>query len=58
VYNDANQVKRYNDSLTKLFSRCKETLKETLQLEDYEDEGVIPYSAFEEAFSALDIDIN
>lgn len=46
VYNDANQVKKYTESLTKLFSRCKETLKDTLELEDYEDEGVVPYSVF------------
>jgi len=50
-------VKRYTESLTKLFSKCKETLKDTLQLEDYEDDGTVPISAFQEAFSTLDLEI-
>ena len=32
-------------------------MKDTLQLEDYEDEGTIPVSAFKEAFETLDIKI-
>jgi hypothetical protein len=40
-----------------LFSKCKETLKDSLSLEDYNDEGVVPLSAFEEAFSNLEIDV-
>jgi hypothetical protein len=31
-------------------------LKETLELEDYDEEGAIPVSAFKEAFKTLDID--
>ena len=58
VYNDANQCKKFNEQLTKLFARCKETLRDTLQLEDYEDEGVVPYSAFDEAFSTLDLKLD
>jgi hypothetical protein len=57
VYNDANQAKKYTEGLSKLFSKCKETLKDSLQLEDYNDEGVVPVSAFDEAFSNLDINV-
>ena len=32
-------------------------MKETLELEDYEEEGAIPVSAFKEAFQTLDIQI-
>lgn len=32
-------------------------MKDTLELEDYEDEGVVPYSVFEEAFSTLDLHV-
>lgn len=31
-------------------------MKETLELEDYEEEGAIPVSAFKESFKTLDID--
>ena len=37
---------------------CKESLRETLQLEDYEEEGVITLGAFREAFVTLDIEID
>lgn len=39
-----------------MLAKCKDTLKETIQLEDYEEEGVISTSAFREAFSSLSID--
>ena len=34
---------------------CRDTLKETLELEDYEEEGAIPVSAFKEAFTTLEL---
>ncbi len=36
---------------------CRDTLKETLELEDYDEEGAIPFSALKESFSTLEIDI-
>lgn len=33
-------------------------MKETLELEDYEEEGAIPASAIRESFSNLEIDID
>jgi hypothetical protein len=33
-------------------------VRETLQCEDYEDEGVIPLTAFVEAFETLDISLD
>ena len=39
----------------KELTQCRDTLKETLELEDYEEEGAIPVSAFKEAFSTLDL---
>jgi len=50
VYNDANLINKYNDKIQKLLFSCKNTLKDTLQLEDYEEEGVITVSALKEAF--------
>ena len=58
VYNDANLINKYNDKIQKLLFSCKNTLKDTLQLEDYEEEGVITVSALKEAFQTLDIDID
>jgi hypothetical protein len=37
---------------------CKETLKDTLESEDYEDEGVLPVGAIKECFVTLDIEID
>ena len=37
---------------------CKSTLKDTLQLEDYEEEGFVNLGAFKEAFVTLDIGID
>lgn len=37
---------------------CKETLKDTLESEDYEDEGFLPMGAIKECFVTLDIDID
>ena len=42
----------------KIFAKCKGTLKDTLQLEDYEDNGCIPLSAFQESFETLDIKVD
>ena len=56
VYSSAdtqNCVKK----IQKLLQTCKDTLKETLELEDYDYEKAIPVSAFKEAFETLDIDI-
>lgn len=43
--------------LQKLLGNCRDTLLETLQLEDYDEEGAIPAGAFREAFATLDIEI-
>jgi hypothetical protein len=37
---------------------CKATLKDTIQLEDYEDEGILPITVIKEAFVTLDLDID
>jgi hypothetical protein len=34
---------------------CRDTLKETLELEDYEEEGAITVGAFKEAFNTLEL---
>lgn len=39
----------------KLLSPCRDTLKETVELEDYDEEGAIPLSALKESFATLDI---
>jgi len=56
VYSTADTqalIKRVN----KLLAGCRDTLKETLELEDYDEEGALPASAFREAFSTLDLAI-
>ena len=39
----------------RLLTSCRDTLKETLELEDYDEEGAIPLSAMKESFQTLDI---
>jgi hypothetical protein len=58
LYNDANQIKKLNEQAAKTFAKCKETLKDTLQLEDYNDDETVPLSAFKEAFSTLDLKVS
>ena len=41
--------------MQKLLSPCRDTLKETVELEDYDEEGAIPLSALKESFATLDI---
>jgi hypothetical protein len=41
-----------------VLSSCKNTLKDTLQLEDYEEEGTISLGAFKEGFVTLDIKLD
>lgn len=33
-------------------------MRETLELEDYDEEGAIPASAFKESFKTLDLDLD
>ena len=40
-----------------MFAPCRETLRDTLQCEDYDEEGLIPMSAFTEAFETLELDL-
>jgi hypothetical protein len=58
IYNDANLIKKYNDILIKLMGPCKNTVKDTLQLEDYDMEGFIPIGAIKESFVTLDIELD
>ena len=58
LYNDASLIKKLNDKAVKLFGSCKGTLKETLQLEDYDEEGVLPLSGIKEAFETLDLEVD
>lgn len=58
IYSDANTVNKLNDKILKLLSSCKNTLKETIKLEDYEEEGIITVAALKEAFETMDIDLD
>jgi hypothetical protein len=58
IYNDANLINKYNEKIQKVLSSCKNTLKDTLQLEDYEEEGTISLGAFKEGFVTLDIKLD
>ena len=41
-----------------MLESCKSTLAESLQLEDYEEEGVLPAEIIKECFSTLEIEIS
>jgi hypothetical protein len=49
-------TKKLTDKAKTLLAPCKDTLKETLQLEDYEEEGIISLPGFKEALQALSLD--
>lgn len=49
-------LKSIHSRLTKCFASCKGTVKETLQLEDYEEEGVLTWESIKEALNGLEID--
>lgn len=55
MFNDANQAKRLSDSLIKLFSKVKGTLKDALESEDYDESGTLPHAAFESTFLDLEL---
>ena len=57
IYNDQHLVSKLNEEAIKHLSNCRGTLKDTLQLEDYEEEGVVPLGAIKEAFVTLDIEL-
>lgn len=38
-----------------MLSSCKDSLKECIQLEDYEEEGLISYGQLRECFETLDL---
>lgn len=39
----------------KCFKGCKDTMNETLQLEDYEEQGILSWSQIRESLESLDI---
>lgn len=55
VYN-TNDTQACIKRVQKLLAGCRETLRETLELEDYNEEGSIPVSAFKESFINLEIE--
>jgi hypothetical protein len=54
VYTNEVQYKKLLDKARKALERCKDTVKETLQLEDYEEEGFVTAEAFRESLAGLD----
>ena len=51
-------MRRLTESVKQLFVGCRNTLKETIQLEDYEEEGVVTFAALKDAFQTLEIDVS
>jgi hypothetical protein len=51
-------IKKYNDIIVKLLGTCKNTVRDTLMLEDYDEEGTIPIGAIKESFVTLDIELS
>ena len=54
--NETPIMKRLREKAAKLLSRFKDTIRETLQLEDYEEEGTISAASFLESFNSLQIE--
>ena len=50
VYGGGNEGQALVKRVQKILQKCRDTLRETLELEDYDEEGAIPVSAFKEAF--------
>jgi len=46
------------EKVIRALQSCKNTLKDTIELEDYEEEGFIPLSTLKEAFVTLDINLD
>ena len=55
IYNSGSETQSFIKRVQKVLNSCRDTLKETLELEDYDEEGAIPVSAFRESFQTLDI---
>ena len=58
IYNDNTWIKSATEKIQKVLRICKDTLKETIQLEDYEESGFVNLSALKEAFQTLDIEMD
>jgi hypothetical protein len=54
IYSSAD-TQALTKKVQKLLTPCRDTLKETVELEDYDEEGAIPVSALKESFATLDI---
>ena len=50
----SEQYKKMAERARRALERCRDTVRETLQLEDYEEEGFVTAEAFREALAALD----
>ena len=48
-------MKSYQERLQKIIHPCKETFKETLQMEDYEESGVLNLPQLKECLETLDL---
>eukprot|EP00347_Sterkiella_histriomuscorum_P007882 403347201 len=55
TYQDQTLIKSYQERLQKLIVPCKETLKETFQMEDYEETGLLTLAQFKESLETLDL---
>lgn len=51
-------MKTYNEQIQKIMKHCKGTLKDSFQLEDYEEEGFITLSYLKEVFETLDLKLD
>jgi Ca2+-binding EF-hand superfamily protein len=51
-------TKTYCEKIQKVFAKCKNTLKDSFQLEDYEEEGFISLAYLKEVFTNLELNLD
>ncbi|CDW75040.1 UNKNOWN [Stylonychia lemnae] len=55
IFNDQTVIKQYQERIAKALQPCKESFKECLQMEDYEEEGILSIGQIKECFETLEL---
>jgi hypothetical protein len=55
LYNEQPAIKKYQEKISKILGACKSSLRECIELEDYESEGFVSYAQLKECFETLEL---
>lgn len=58
VFTDAGIQRRLQAELRERFKHCRDSLREALELEEYEEDGTISLTAFRQAFIELELNLS